>query len=182
MTKVAVIAASLRKASFSRNLARALAKLAPEGLEFEEVGIDLPLYNQDLDAEGAPPEAWTKFRAEIGSADAVMFVTPEYNRGIPGSLKNAIDIGSRPYGQSVWNGKPALVVSNSPGAIGGFGANHQLRQALVFLNMPTLQHEAYIGAVNTLVGEDYAITNDGSRAFLTAMMASFAKWIETNKA
>jgi chromate reductase len=183
MTKVAVIAASLRKTSFSRNLARALVKLAPEGLSFEEVGIgDLPLYNQDFDDEGAPPEAWTKFRAEIASAQAVMFVTPEYNRGIPGALKNAIDVGSRPYGKSVWNGKPALVVSNSPGAIGGFGANHQLRQALVFLNMPTLQHEAYIGAAHTLVDADYGITNDGSRDFLKAMMASFAKWIETNKA
>jgi chromate reductase len=178
--KVAIPTASLRKGSYTRALAEALVKLAPEGLTFEFVETgDLPFYNQDLENEGTPP-SWTAFRAQVAACDAVLFVIPEYNRGLPAVLKNAIDVGSRPYGKAVWTGKPACVVSNSPGAIGGFGANHQLRQSLVFLGVPVLQHEAYIGHVNTLVDENRDITNDGSRDFLKAMMASFAKWIEAN--
>jgi chromate reductase len=177
--KVAVIAASLRKASFSRALAEALVKLAPPDLVFEFVEIgELPLYNQDLETD-TPPKAWTDFRARIAGNEAVLFVTPEYNRGVPGALKNAIDVGSRPYGSSVWAGKPTAIVSNSPGAIGGFGANHQLRQSLVFLGMPVLQHEAYIGQSHTLVDENRDITNEGSRDFLKATMQTFADWIET---
>ena len=135
---VAVIVGSLRKESLNRRTAEALAALAPEHLKLEIVEIgSLALYDQDLDS--APPKEWTAFRETIRGYDAVLFVTPEYNRGLPAALKNAVDIGSRPYGHSVWSGKPAGVVSVSPGAFGGFGANHQLRQSLVFLDMPAMQ-------------------------------------------
>ena len=136
---VAVVVGSLRKDSVSRKLAKAFAAVTP-GLKFNIVEIgDLPLFDQDL--EPTPPAPWVSFREEIAAADAVLFVTPEYNRSVPGALKNAIDVGSRPYGQSVWNGKPGAVISLSPGAIGGFGAHHHLRQSLVFLNVPLLSQE-----------------------------------------
>jgi chromate reductase len=115
----------------------------------------------------------------VRGADAVLFVTPEYNRSAPGGLKNAIDVGSRPYGHSVWSRKPCAVVSVSPGGIGGFGANHHLRQSLVFLDMPVLQQpEAYIGGAASLFAEDGSIANEGTRKFLTGLMASFADLIE----
>ena len=180
---VAVVVGSLRKESFSRKLALALAKLAPANLKLEIVEIGaLPLYNQD--DEAAPPAASAAFKARIQKADAVLFVTPEYNRSVPGVLKNAIDTGSRPYGKSAWDGKPAAVVSNSPGALGGFGANHALRQSLVFLNMPTLQQpEAYVGNVSQLFDATPGnITNEQTREFLTKLMATFAAWIEKTKA
>jgi chromate reductase len=179
--KVAVVIGSLRQGSYSRRLALALAKLAPPGLNLEIVEIgDLALYNEDLQ-EAGPPQAWTRFRGAIRDADAVMFVTPEYNRSVPGVLKNAIDVGSRPYGQSAWDGKPALVVSNSPGALSGFGANHHLRQSLVFLNMPVvLQPEAYIGHVADLVDDDHNITKPDTQAFLEKLVKTFAALIETH--
>jgi chromate reductase len=177
---VAVIVGSIRKEAFSRKLALALADLAPPELKLQVVEIaDLPLYNQDSDA--APPEAFTAFRTRIKAAEALLFVTPEHNRSVPAALKNAIDIGSRPYGQNVWSGKPGAVVSNSPGAIGGFGANHHLRQSLVFLNVLTLASpETYIGGIDKLLGPDGKITSDGTRGFLTKFMATFAAWIKTN--
>ena len=133
--KIAVLVGSLRKESFSRKIAKNIEALAPAGLTFEEIDISkVGHYNQDLD--GNPPAEWVELRDKIKSADAVLFVTPEYNRSVPGVLKNAIDIASRPYGHSAFNGKPAAVVSNSPGNIGGFGAHHHLRQTLAFLNMP----------------------------------------------
>jgi len=175
--KVAVFVGSLRKASLNRMMAHTLTTLAPEGLQLGIVEIgDLPLYDQDLD--GAPPPAWTAFREATRAADAVLFVTPEYNRSVPGVLKNAIDIGSRPYGQSVWGGKPGAVVSVSPGAAGGFGANHHLRQSMVFLNVPMMpQPEAYIGGAATLFGADGTLQNDGTKEFLRKFMAAFAAWI-----
>ena len=175
---VAVLVGSLRKASFNRKMALALEKLAPETLKLSIVEIGaLALYDEDLEAE--PPPAWLEFRAAVRGADAVLFVTPEYNRSVPGGLKNAIDVGSRPYGQSVWSKKPCAVVSVSPGAIGGFGANHHLRQSLVFLDMPVLQQpEAYIGGAATLFAEDGGIASDGTRKFLTGLMNSFAALIE----
>jgi chromate reductase len=178
---VAVIVGSLRKASFTRRVALALEMLAPPELKLRIVEIgDLPLYNQDADDEGAPPPQWRTFRDAIRPADAVLFVTPEYNRSVPGVLKNAIDVGSRPYGKSVWDRKPAAVVSVSPGAIGGFGANHHLRQSLVFLNMPTLQQpEAYVGGAASLFADDGTIKVDGTRDFLRVVMDRFAAWIET---
>jgi chromate reductase len=176
--KVAVLVGSLRKESLNRKTALALAELAPEGLELEIVEIgDLSFYDQDL--EETPPQPWVDFRQAIRAADAVLFVTPEYNRSTPAPLKNAIDIGSRPYGQGVWSGKPAAVVTVSPGALGGFGANHHLRQSLVFLNMPTLQQpEAYIGGAGGLFAEDGSLTNDGTRAFFKTFIDAFAAWIE----
>ena len=174
---VAVLVGSLRKDSFNRKIAHALAKLAPSSLKLSIVELgDLSMYNQDLDA--TPPASWTAFRASIKAADAVLFVTPEYNRSVPAVLKNAIDIGSRPYGQSVWSGKPGAVVTSSMGGIGGFGANHHLRQSLVFLNVPVMQQpEAYIGGAWGLFDEAGALTNEGTRAFLKTFMDAFAAWV-----
>jgi chromate reductase, NAD(P)H dehydrogenase (quinone) len=175
---VVVIVGSLRKGSFNRLAAHALAQLAPEALKLEIAEIrQLPLYDQDIDA--APPEVWTSFRERIRRADAVLFVTPEYNRSVPGVLKNAIDVGSRPYGQSAWAHKPAAIVSVSPGAIGGFGANHHLRQSLVFLDMPTLQQpEAYIGHCSTLFDAQGNLANEGTRVLFKNFLSAFASWIE----
>ena len=174
---VAVLVGSLRKESYSRKLALALTGLAPQSLSFSIVEIGgLPLYNQDLDGE--PPTPWRDFRAKIKAAEAVLFVTPEYNRSVPGVLKNAIDVGSRPYGQSVFDKKPAAVISNSPGAVGAFGANHHLRQSLVFLNMPTLQQpEAYIGHVDKLFDAQGGIADEGTRKFLHGILTAFEAWI-----
>jgi chromate reductase, NAD(P)H dehydrogenase (quinone) len=178
---VAVIVGSLRKASLNRKMANALTGMAPAGLKLEIVEIgDLPLYNED--SEAALPAPWAAFRARIKKADAVLFVTPEYNRGVPGVLKNAIDVGSRPYAQDAWNGKPAAVVSVSPGAIGGFGANHHLRQSLVFLNMPTLQQpEAYIGGAGKLFDADGKIAVPATHDFLVKFLEAFAAWIDKIK-
>jgi chromate reductase len=177
---VAVLVGSLRKDSFNRMTAHALIELAPEPLKLEIVEIrDLPLYNQDDDP--APPAPSVAFKSRISRADAVLFVTPEYNRSVPGVLKNAIDVASRPYGQSAWDGKPAGIVSVSPGAIGGFGANHHLRQSLVFLNMPAMQQpEAYIGHCAPLFDDQGKLTNDSTRKFLKAFLDSFAAWIGRN--
>nr|WP_295903459.1 NAD(P)H-dependent oxidoreductase [uncultured Bdellovibrio sp.] len=178
--KIAVLVGSLRKESFNRKMAKVLLGLAPSSLKLEIVEIgDLPLYNQDLDDENRPPEVWQKFRTQIKGYDGVLFVTPEYNRSIPGVLKNAIDVGSRPYGKSVWEGKPAAVVSVSPGAIGGFGANHHLRQCMVFLNMPAMQQpEAYISNAAKLFSADGSLTQNETREFLEKFMKAFAEWVE----
>jgi chromate reductase len=177
--KIAVLVGSLRKDSFSRKIARNIAALAPKGYEFDEVDISkVGFYNQDLD--GKEPAEWLDLRARIKAADAVLFVTPEYNRSVPGVLKNAIDIASRPYGHSVFNGKPAAVVSNSPGNIGGFGAHHHLRQSLAFLNMPTLQQpEMYLSSVGDWFDENGKLKNDQTRDFLARFARAFADWIET---
>jgi chromate reductase len=142
---VCVLVGSLRKASLNGMLANTLISLAPSSLKLDIVEIgQLPLYNEDLET-AAVPAPWTAFRQRVKAADAVLFVTPEYNRSVPAALKNALDVGSRPYGASVWDRKPGAIVSASPGAIGGFGANHHLRQSLVFLNVPTMQQpEAYL--------------------------------------
>jgi chromate reductase len=179
--KIAVIVGSLRKDSLNRKIAQALVGLAP-GVEFTfpEIG-DLPLFNQDI--EEAPPAQWVRFRNEIRQADAVLWVTPEYNRSVPGGLKNALDVGSRPYGQSVFAGKPTAVISSSMGAIGGFGANHHLRQSLAFLGMAVLPgNEAYIGAAHTLFDENGKLTNEDTRKFLTGLMSAFSAWIEKHGA
>jgi chromate reductase len=180
--KVGVFVGSLRKSSYSRQVAVTLRTLAPESLElaFIELG-DLEMYNQDLEDGGMPPASWVRFREEVKKLDAVLFVTPEYNRSIPAVLKNALDVGSRPAGQSVWNGKPGAVVSVSPGAIGAFGANHVLRQSLVFLNIPAMQQpEAYIGNVKTLYDQEGNLVNDKTREFFQKIMDAFAAWIDTN--
>ncbi len=175
---VAVLIGSLRQQSYSRKMAHALIALAPASLKpaIVEIG-ELALYNEDLEA--SLPAGWTAFRQAVAAAEAVIFVTPEYNRSVPGVLKNAIDVGSRPYGKSVWAHKPALIISNSPGAIGGFGANHHLRQSLVFLDMPALQQpEAYIGSVSKLFGADGKITSDRTRDYLVKILEAFENLIE----
>jgi chromate reductase len=177
---VAVIVGSLRKDSINRKVANALAELAPSGLKLNIVEIgQLPLYNQDGDEN--PPAAWTAFRERIRMADAVLFVTPEYNRSVPAALKNAVDVGSRPYGKSAWSGKPGAVVSASPGGIGGFGSNHHLRQSLVFLNVPAMaQPEAYIGGADKLFDANGKLVNDGTQKFLKGFMLAYEAWITAN--
>jgi chromate reductase, NAD(P)H dehydrogenase (quinone) len=173
------VVGSLRRQSFSRRLAVALGSVAPEALKLDLVPIGaLALYNPDDDTDAPAP--WREFRERVRRADAVLFVTPEYNRSLPGALKNAIDVGSRPYGQSAWNGKPCAIVSCSPGAQGAFGANHHLRQCLVFLNMPVMQQpEAYIGGVDKLVDEQGSFTNPSTRDFCRNLMSSFERWIRS---
>jgi chromate reductase, NAD(P)H dehydrogenase (quinone) len=177
---VAVVVGSLRKESFNRKLANALIAMAPAPLKLEIVEIrQLPLYNQDDDAN--PPAASVAFKEQVQQADAVLFVTPEYNRSVPGVLKNAIDIASRPYGKSAWTGKPGAVISLSPGAVGAFGANHHLRQSLVFLNVPAMpQPEAYIGGAAKLFDESGKLIDDSARDFLSKFLQAFAQWIEHN--
>jgi chromate reductase len=183
---VAVLVGSLRRDSFSKKVASAIASASPADTRFELIPIgDLPFYNEDLDnapgagAQERPPQ-WTEFRRRIKAADAVLFVTPEYNRSVPAVLKNAIDVGSRPYGHNAFDGKPAAVVSTSVGAIGGFGANHHLRQSLMFLNTPVLQQpEAYIGNTGALFDEEGRVKNEGTAAFLRTFAQAFDRWIDT---
>jgi chromate reductase len=177
--KVAVLVGSLRRDSLNRKMARALARLAAPSLALEIVEIgELPLYNEDLE-KPEPPPAWSRFRNEIRAADALLFVTPEYNRSVPAPLKNAIDVGSRPYGQSVWSRKPGAVVSVSPGALGAFGANHHLRQSMVFLDVPMLQQpEIYVGGAATLFDAEGNLTNEKTRELLEKFLGAFAGWSE----
>lgn len=176
--KVAVFVGSLRRESFTRKVALALIQLAPPELAMEIVEIgEVSLYNQDL--ESNPPPDWIAFRDRVRPVDALLFATPEYNRSVPGVLKNAIDVGSRPKESSVFNGKPGAVISVSPGALAAFGANHHLRQSLVFLNVPTMQQpEAYIGGAAKLFDESGKLTNDSTRQFLKNFIDAFARWIE----
>lgn len=165
--KIGILVGSLRKNSLNKKVATYFASILPDDFEatFIEIG-DLPLYNEDLDIDDAVPEAWTRFRHAMAEVDGVYFFTPEYNRSVPAALKNALDVGSRPYGHSIWDNKPALVVSVSPGTISGFGANHHLRQSLVFLNMPTLQQpEAYIGNAHTIFEKNGDLKEQTSNFF-----------------
>ena len=176
--KIAIVVGSLRKDSINRKVAKSLCAMAHDRLNCDIVPIDdLPLYNQDSDAN--PPEEYVRFRKEIAAADGVLFVTPEYNRGVPGVLKNAIDVGSRPYGHSVWNQMPAAIVSASPGSIGGFGANHQVRQAAVFLNMPVMQHpEAYLGHVTAdSFDADGCLQEGPLKDLVLSLSQAFADWV-----
>lgn len=175
---IAILVGSLRRDSLNRKVARSICALAGERLDCRMVEIGgLPLYNQEYDS-GAP-DAYARFREEIRRADGVLFVTPEYNRGVPGVLKNAVDVGSRPYGESVWNRKPAAIVSASPGSIGGFGANHQLRQACVFLNMPVMQHpEAYLGRVSDDSFDEDGVVSEGPlKDLIVSLAGAFADWV-----
>ena len=178
MKKIGIIVGSLRKKSFNRSVGKYLASVAPESctVSFPDIG-NLELYNQDMD--DSPTDAWVKFRNEIKELDAVLFITPEYNRSIPGVLKNAIDIGSRPYGQNVWSAKPGGVISVSPGAIGGFGANHHLRQVLSVLNVYTMNSpEAYVGNIMDALDESGRVVAEDTKAFLDKYMKSFVKWTD----
>jgi chromate reductase len=177
---IAVLVGSLRKESINRKVALALADLAPANLKLNIIEIgDLPLYNEDIDA--SPPAAYSTFRQQVSSSDAVLFVTPEYNRSVPGVLKNAIDVGSRPYGQSAWNGKPGAVISASPGAVGGFGANHHLRQSMVFLNVPCMQQpEAYLSRADAAF-DDAGKPSEALRPLLQKFINAYGDWVEQHK-
>jgi len=173
---VAIVVGSLRKDSFNRKIANTFIEVAPPALEPAIVEIaELTFFNQDI--EGSPPASWVAFKSKIKAADAVLFVTPEYNRSVPGVLKNAIDVASRPYGQSAWDGKPAGIISGSVGAVGGFGANHHLRQSLTYLNMPAMpQPEAYLGSLGDCVDANGELV-DRTRQFLAKFAEAFAAWV-----
>lgn len=178
--KIALIVGSLRKNSFNRKVANTLIKLAPPSLNLEilEIG-ELSLYNEDFDSN--PPAPWTIFRNKLKTFDGVIFLTPEYNRSYTAPIKNALDIGSRPYGQSVWSGKPGAVISVSQGALGGFGANHHLRQPLVFLNIPVMQQpEAYIGNAGTLFDANGNLINDSTKNLLQKFLEAYSQWVNKN--
>jgi len=180
--KIGILAGSLRKESFSKKIGQAIISMAPEGFEFTTVSLaDLPMYNQDFDDDNQVPEAYTVFRNEMKSLDGVIFITPEYNRSVPAVLKNALDVGSRPYGQSVWDGKPAAIISNSPGNIAGYGANHHLRQSLVFLNVPAMQQpEVYINKANELFDDNGQFNDERSRDMLQKAIDAYIIWFNKN--
>lgn len=175
--RVSVLVGSLRQGSYNRKLAEAMIKMAPMTLSLEIVEIcDLPFYNEDIDNEN-PPASYTTFREKIRASDAILIVSPEYNRSVPAVLKNALDVGSRPYGKSVWNEKPTAVVTASPGGIGGFGANHHIRQSLVFLNMPCMQQpETYIGGIAEAFDEAGNL-NERSHSFVKNIVECYDKWV-----
>ena len=176
--KIAILVGSLRKNSINRKVARSICAIHGDNLDCSMIEIgDLPLYNQDLDVN--PPEEWTRFRRQVADADGVLFVSPEYNRGIPGVLKNAIDVGSRPYGKSAWEKKPGAIVSVTPGGLGAFGANHHLRQSCVFLDMPIMpQPEAYLSGAGKYFAEDGSIADPSLEKLLSRFIAAFADWVD----
>jgi chromate reductase len=176
---IAVLVGSLRRESFNRRLASALVRLAPAEFSFKQLEIgDLPLYNQDDDANQAPPVR--RLKDEIIAAAGVLFVTAEYNRSVPGVLKNAIDHASRPYGRSAWAGKPAGVIGVSVGAIGTAVAQQHLRNTLAYLDMPTLgQPEAFIQMKEGLF-DDAGNIGPGSRAFLQDWMDRYVAWVHAH--
>ena len=176
---VAVLVGSLRSKSFNRMLAHALANLAPEGLSLQIVEIaDLPFYNDDL--EPSAPAPWQAIRQRIARADALLLVSPEYNRSVPAVLKNALDVLSRPYGKSALAGKPAAVITSSPGALGGFGANHHLRQTLVGVGAKTMSApEAYLGGINTLFDEQGRLANASTQEFMQKFLQALQGWTAT---
>jgi chromate reductase len=179
--KIAIIVGSLREGSLNRKVARSICAMRDDNLDCSMIEIgDLPLYNQDFDSLPQQPEQYVRFRDQVRAADGVLFVSPEYNRSVPGVLKNTIDIGSRPYGQSVFDKKPAAIITVSPGAIGGFGANHHLRQSCVFLNMPMmLQPEAYLGNVTDDSFDEDGCLKDGPLKEVVKKVAhAFSDWIE----
>jgi chromate reductase len=178
-SNIGVIVGSLRKGAYTRMLSRALPELAPPSLKLVDIAIgDLPFYNHDLETE-TPPAAWTTFRTQIAASDAILFVTPEYNRGMPGAVKNALDVGSRPWGKSVWNGKPAGVISLTPGALGAMAANLQLRQVLAAVNLAAMPYpEAFIPAAATLFDESGRLVKPETREFLSTFLQAFEQWIE----
>ncbi|QAU35491.1 NAD(P)H-dependent oxidoreductase [Janthinobacterium sp. 17J80-10] len=179
--QIAVIVGSLRRDSMNRKFADALIRLAPAEFSFKQLDIGtLPLYNQDNEAN--PMEAVRQLKDDIKAAQGVLFVTPEYNRSIPGVLKNAIDHASRPYGQSAWAGKPAGVIGVSPGAIGSALAQQHLRNILAYLNMPTLgQPEAFVQAKEGLY-DDAGNIGEASKKFLQGWMGRYVDWVKQHAA
>jgi chromate reductase len=175
--KIAVFVGSLRKDSFNRRLARAVEKLAPSELAFEHVRIDdLPLYSQDFDS--AYPDVAKRLKKDVEAADALLFVTPEYNRSVPGVLKNAIDIASRPWGTNSFAGKPGAVIGTSIGSTGTALAQQHLRNTLAYLDVPMLaQPEVFIHFKDDLIADDGAIGNDGTKKFLQEFVDKYVAWI-----
>ena len=180
---IGIIVGSLRNESFSKKLARCILEMAPQGFEFKTIPLgDLPVYNQDFDDEDRVPDAYVTFREAIRAVDGVIFVTPEYNRSIPGVLKNALDVGSRPYGKNMWDGKPAAIFSNSPGNISAFGANHHLRQCLVFLNVPAMQQpEVYLPGINEAFDESGDLKSQETRALVQGAVDAYIDWFNKLK-
>ena len=182
MTKprIAFLNGSLRKDSFHGRLGLAIAAAAEDRLEIVPVEIgNLPLYNQDKDGDAAPPE-YRRYRQQIAACAGILFGSPEYNRGMTGALKNAIDVGSRPYGQSVFSKKPAAIFSASPGLTGGFGSNHAVRQSCVFLDVPVMQQpEAYWGTINdTKIAADGTVSDEMLGKLVTGFATAFADWVD----
>jgi chromate reductase len=174
-----VIVGSLRKESYTRKIARAVMAMAPPtlSLSFVEIG-DLPLYNPDLEGDSAP-QAWVEFRRRIREVDSLLFFTPEFNRGMPAAMKNAIDVGSRPPGQNSWGGKPAGTVSATPGGLGAMASHHQLRQSLAAVGVAVMPSpEMFIANVSTLLGEDGSVTNEKTREQLQKFLNAYAVWVE----
>lgn len=176
--KIGIIIGSLRKAAWTRKIAEQLIEMAPTGVAMQIIEIgNLPFYNED-DETSSPPAAWTKFRKEVQDCNGIIFVTPEYNRSVPAALKNAIDVGSRPYGKSVWNNKPCSIISSSIGVIGGFGANHHLRQSMVTLSMPCLPSEHYLSFVQKLFNDSGKFVDEKTADFVRGFVKSSAAWVE----
>ncbi|MBD8348495.1 NADPH-dependent FMN reductase [Dysgonomonas sp. HGC4] len=175
--KIAVLVGSLRKGAYSKSVANCLISLAPEYFDMNVIEIgNLPIYNQDYDEETI--EAYTKFREAVKESDAVLIVTAEHNRSIPAVLKNALDVGSRPFGKSVWGGKPGAIASQSYGAIGGFGANHHLRQVSSFLDIRMMnQPECYLGEIQNSMDQNGVITSERTIKFLQKFMNSYEEWV-----
>jgi len=184
MIKIGILVGSLREESLSQKIAGNVASLFPEGYETEFIEIgNLPFYNQDKDNENNTAAEYTTLRNTIKEIDAVLFVTPEYNRSVPAVITNALDVGSRPPGESVWNGKPAAIISQSPGNLSGFGANHHLRQILTPLNMPVVQQpEAYIANSANLLDKNGKIKNEGTVQFLQSFVDTFVELIKKYRA
>lgn len=175
---IGIVVGSIRKEAFTKKIGEFLVANAPKSHRFEFIEIaDLPIYNQDYDESGEP-DNYSKFREKVRSMQGIIFVTPEHNRSIPAALKNALDVGSRPYGKNVWDGKPALVVSSSISGISGFGANHHLRQMLAFLNMPALQQpEVYLANVQNYFDESGQLVNDETASFLRSAINAYITFL-----
>ena len=174
--KVAIVVGSLRNESFNRKVANEMIRLAPEGLALEIVEIkDLTFFSEDL--ENNPPQSWIDFKNKVADSDAILFVSPEYNRTISGVLKNAMEIGARPPKENSWKGKPGAVVTVSPGAVGGLGANLTIRNAALSLNIPMMhQPEAFIGQIKDRLMEDGKTVNEKTEKFLKDFLEAFEKW------
>lgn len=172
--KIGIVVGSIRKKAYTGMVADYLMQQTPSGCDFERIFIaDLPIYNQDYDKEGLPG-SYKPFREKVKALDAVIFITPEHNRSIPAALKNALDVGSRPYGQNVWDGKPAMIISSSISGLSGFGVNHHLRQVLTFLNMPTLQQpEVYLANIQECFDENGVLINESYGQFIQSALDAY---------
>ncbi|MGH7593242.1 MAG: NADPH-dependent FMN reductase [Gemmatimonadales bacterium] len=175
--EIVVLVGSLRRESVTRKVAHALMAVAPPSLVLRELDLNpLPMYNADLESE--VPASWAQLRGDVKASDGILFVTPEYNRSVPGVIKNAVDVASRPGGHGAWSGKPGAVVSVTPFGLGALGANHHLRQSLVYVNVLTMaQPEAYISRAADLFDASGALVNEASREFFARFMTAFADWV-----